>query len=229
MTSLASLLQQSSGSKQKLIPMPQKIYLFSLSSHPDTIHIPSLDVEHRSPAIAFCKYDSFIITSKQAIKALENYENLSLAPAICVSTKTAEAYEKIGGEVLDVGDGYGKSLIAKVRGYDKTKRWLYLRAQSVASDFVGVLQDQGYAIDEKIVYKSECSQAILDVDVEEDAILIFTSPSSVKCFLKTHSFSDKHKVVVIGTTTQRALPKNVRAQVCDVNSIESCVKIAQTL
>ena len=209
--------------------MPQKIYLFSLSSYPDTIHIPSLDVEHRSPDIEFCKYDSFIITSKQAIKALENYENLFLAPAICVSAKTAEAYEKIGGEILDVGDGYGKSLIAKVQEYDKSKRWLYLRAQSVASDFVGVLQNQGYAIDEKIVYKSECSQAILNVDVQEDAILIFTSPSSVKCFLQRHSFSEKQKVVVIGTTTQQALPKNVSAHVCDANSIESCVKIAQNL
>jgi uroporphyrinogen-III synthase len=207
----------------------QKIYLFSLSSYPDTIHIPSLDVEHRSPDIEFSKYDSFLITSKQAIKALENYENLLLAPAICVSTKTAEAYQKIGGEILAVGDGYGKSLIAKVQGYDKTRRWLYLRAQSVASDFVGVLQNQGYAIDEKIMYKSECSQAILDVDVEEDAILIFTSPSSVKCYLKTHSFSQKQKIVAIGTTTQQALPENVSAQVCDASSIESCVKVAQTL
>ena len=208
---------------------PQKIYLFSLSAHPDTIHIPSLDVEHRSPEIDFTNYDYFLITSKQAIKALENYDNLLLAPAICVSTKTAEAYQKIGGEVLDVGDGYGKSLVAKVEAHDKKSRWLYLRAKSIASDFVAVLQNKGYAIDEKIVYESECSQAILNVDVEEDAILIFTSPSSVKCFLKTHSFSKKHKVVAIGTTTQQALPENVSAQVCDASSIESCVKIAQTL
>lgn len=208
---------------------PQKIYLFSLSSYPDTIHIPSLDVEHRSPEIEFASYDYFLITSKQAIKALKNYQDLSLIPAICVSKKSAEAYEKIGGEVLDIGDGYGKSLIAKVQEYDQTKRWLYLRAQRVASDFVAELKAKGYNIDEKIVYKSECSQAILDVKPEEDATLIFTSPSSVNCFLKTHIFSKKHKVIVIGKTTAQALPKNVSARVCDTNSIESCVKIAQTL
>lgn len=207
----------------------QKIYLFSLSSHLETIHIPSLDVEYRSPKIDFSAYDYFIITSKQVMKALENYQDYSLIPALCVSKKSAEAYEKIGGEVLDVGDGYGKSLIEKISSYPKDLSWLYLRAQSVASDFVAVLKARGYNIDEKIVYKSECSQAILDVDVEEDATLIFTSPSSVNCFLKTHTFSKNHKVVVIGTTTQQALPKNVNAQVCHTNSIENCVKIAQTL
>ena len=66
---------------------------------------------------------------------------------------------------------------------------MYLRASVVASGFAELCKHNGYAIDEKIIYESDCSQDILDVRVEDDATLIFTSPSSINCFLKTHEIS----------------------------------------
>ena len=207
------------------------IYLFSISTHHEAISINSLSITFFKPDIDFSKYDYLILTSKQAVEALKQYnkQNYITKKALCVSKATAKAYEDIGGEVLDIGGGYGDNLIDKITSYDKDKKWLYLRAKIVASDFVNICKNQGYDIDEVVVYKSDCSQEILDVKVPDDAILIFTSPSSIKCFLKTHSFLSTQKIIVIGKTTAKALDKNLTYTISDDTTIQSCIDIAKNM
>jgi len=139
--------------------MSKPIYLFSISSHPHAKSINSLDVTFFKPEIDFSKYDYLIITSKQACEALKQYEQKEYIhmPALCVSKQSALSYEKLGGKVLDVGAGYGDNLVEKIKSYPKDKKWLYLRAKIVASEFVSTCQDDGYNIDETVVYKSDCS------------------------------------------------------------------------
>ncbi|MEN4052773.1 MULTISPECIES: uroporphyrinogen-III synthase [Sulfurimonas] len=208
---------------------PRPLYLFSISSHPDAISINSLDITFFKPNINFSKYDALIITSKQASKALMQYkkeEYLHLS-ALCVSVQSAKSYEALGGKVLDIGGGYGDNLEGKIKSYPKEKKWLYLRAKIVASDFVQICKDEGYKIDESIVYESDCSQAINEVQVKDDAILIFTSPSSVNCYLKNHTFEEGQSIIVIGKTTAKALPIGVNYVLSDKTSIESCITIAK--
>jgi uroporphyrinogen-III synthase len=207
--------------------MKKQIYLFSISSHPDAKSINSLDITLLKPEINFSKYDYFIITSKQTSEALKQYEDRLLKPALCVSVASAKSYQEIGGEVLDIGGGYGDNLIDKIKNYPKDKKWLYLRAKVVASSFVSTCQDDGYDIDELVVYESDCSKAIWDVEIESASILIFTSPSSVKCFLKNHQIDPDAKVIVIGKTTAKALPNTQKYIISDKTSIDSCIDIAK--
>ena len=218
------------GISESLYPM-RPIYLFSISSHPDAISINSLDITFFKPKIDFSKYDYLIITSKQASKALMQYEKKEYIdiPALCVSNQSAKSFEDLGGQVLAVGGGYGDNLIKRIASFSKEKKWLYLRAKIVASNFVFTCQEDGYNIDEKVVYESKCSQTIANVTVEEDACLIFTSPSSVKCFLKNHKLLQSHKIIVIGTTTAKAIPKNCTYILSNETTIESCIQIATSL
>jgi len=209
--------------------MPKPIYLFSISSHKDTININSLDVTFLKPDIDFKKYDYFIITSKQTSEALKRYDNKELKPALCISVASAKSYEEIGGRVLEIGGGYGDTLKDRIKNYPKDTKWLYLRAKVVASDFVATCQKDGYDIEEAVVYESDCSKAILDVKVEDDAILIFTSPSSVKCFLKNNTIHTSNKVIVIGKTTAKSLPYGVDFIVSKETTIESCLNSIEFL
>ncbi|MCD6433851.1 MAG: uroporphyrinogen-III synthase [Sulfurimonas sp.] len=211
--------------------MPKQIYLFSISSHPDAKSVNSLDIKLLKPEIDFLKYDYFIVTSKQTSEALKQYGEPILKPALCVSVASAKSYEDIGGKVLDIGGGYGDNLVAKIKEYSKSTKWLYLRAKIVASDFVSVCQEDGYKIDEVVVYESGCSQAIWCVEIEDEerAILIFTSPSSVNCFLKNHTINPRATVIVIGTTTAKALPSDMEYIVSPKTTIDSCMEIAQKL
>lgn len=201
------------------------IYLFSTSSHPKAVSVNSLDITLLKPDINFSKYDYFIITSKQTSESLKQYENLNLKPSLCVSKQTALSYESIGGEILDIGLGYGDNLVEKIKNYPKKTKWLYLRAKEVASDFISPCIDDGYDIDEVVIYESKCSKEIKSIKVEDDATLIFTSPSSIKCFLKHHKISIKSTVIVIGKTTAQELPDNINYQISNDKTIDSCLAL----
>ncbi|MBN2816687.1 MAG: uroporphyrinogen-III synthase [Campylobacterales bacterium] len=206
--------------------MKAPAYLFSLSEHPDTINIPSLSIKFFQPDIIFEKYDYLILTSKQAVEALQQYnsELYSHKKALCISKKTAEAFREIGGTTLEVANGYGTNLSDSIINYPKETKWLYLRATIVASNFSEITRQKGYSIEEKIVYESSCSQEIQNCLVETDATLIFTSPSSVECFLKHHKILPSNHVVVIGRTTAKALPLGTLYKIAKENTIDSCVQ-----
>ena len=208
--------------------MKRQIYLFATSKHPDAISAQSLQVRFLKPNIDFSKYDYLIITSKQTVKALEQYdkEDFINIPALCVSPKTAASYEGFGGNILEIGDGYGDNLVKNIKAKSKDKKWLYLRAEVIASDFVQRSKHEAYDIDEEILYVSECATEGLEVKVKDNPILIFTSPSSIECFLKTHTIDKNAKVIVIGKTTAKSLPKEVKYMIAQNTSIDSCMELA---
>ncbi|MCK4875182.1 MAG: uroporphyrinogen-III synthase [Sulfurimonas sp.] len=208
--------------------MSKNIYLFATSKSPHARSVKSLEVRFLKPTIDFSKYDYLIITSKQTVKALEQYEREDFIniPALCVSVKTATSYENFGGKILAIGDGYGDNLVKNIKDFAKDTKWLYLRAELIASDFVQRSQDDGYDIGEEILYVSECSKEILDVRVNDDSTLIFTSPSSIECFLKNNTIHPDAKIVVIGKTTASSLPKDVEYQISEKTSIDSCIELA---
>lgn len=208
--------------------MPRQIYLFATSKHPDAISAKSLEVKFLKPSIDFTKYDYLIVTSKQTVKALEQYErkNFINIPALCVSVKTATSYENFGGKILEIGDGYGDNLVINIQEKQKNIKWLYLRAEKIASDFVQRCKSDGYSIDEEILYVSECAKEGMEVEICDNATLVFTSPSSIECFLKTHTIRPNDKIVVIGKTTAKALPKDLEYKVAQKTSIESCMELA---
>ena len=211
--------------------MSKNIYLFATSKHPAAISVKSLQVRFLKPEINFSSYDYLIITSKQTVKALEQYDKNSFIDiaALCVSPKTAASYENFGGKILEIGDGYGDNLVENIKSYPKDTKWLYLRAEVIASDFVQRCQEDGYDIDEEILYVSECAKEGLEVEVDKNPILIFTSPSSIECFLKTHKIGSDAKVIVIGKTTANSLPKGVGYMVAQKTSIESCIELALSI
>ena len=207
--------------------MSNPIYLFSISSHPNVVSVNSLQIKFLKPQIDFSRYDYLIVTSKQTSKALKQYNKSEYIdkPALCVSVASAQSYEELGAKVLDIGGGYGDNLVDKIRSYPKETKWLYLRAKVVASDFVSLCQKDGYNVDETIVYESECSQEILDVKVEEEATLIFTSPSSLNCFLTNSTLRESHTIIVIGKTTAKALPKGLKYTISKETTIASCLEL----
>jgi uroporphyrinogen-III synthase len=211
--------------------MKKPVYLFSTSSHPDANSINSLDIKYLHPNINFSKYDYLIITSKQASKALNQYEKKEYITkkALCISEQSAKSFESLGGTILDIGKGYGDTLANKIKSYPKASRWLYLRASIVASNFVEICQNDGYNIEEKVLYESECSAEIHSTTLEDNAVLIFTSPSSVECFLKNSIIKKTQQIIVIGTTTAKALPENTKYRICEDKTIDNCIEIAKNL
>jgi uroporphyrinogen-III synthase len=206
------------------------IFLFSKTPHPDVTHVPILDTLFSQPEIDFSRYDAIVMTSKQAVSAMEKISpGWKALPVLSVSSRTSDTVGKAGGKLLETGSGYGDSLADIIINKYASYRWLYPRPRVVASDLAERVAAAGVKMDDLIVYESSCNEACQNIELPDDATLIFTSPFTVACFLRLFEFKTSHKVVVIGKTTAKALPENVKFCMPDEATVDAAVVLAQKL
>lgn len=209
--------------------MPLPIYLFSKTPCEGVIHIPILRTEYLQPEIDMKAYDALVMTSKEAVDALEilgtDWKRL---PLLCVGQKTAEYVRRHGGMVLDIGGGYGEDLESLIIKRYARKRWLYARPKMVASSFAARLREGGVSIDDVVLYETHCNPDVTET-IAKDAVLLFTSPSTVRCFEVQYGFLPGHRVAVIGETTKAALPKGVKAQIPETPEVVALVALGRSM
>ncbi len=205
-----------------------RIFLFSKTPYPGVNHIPILRLDYLQVPIDFSSYDYIIATSKEVFSALDKLGNWKSLPVLAISETTAGMAKEMNARVLDIGDGYGKSLVEIVKEKYGGLRALYPHAKVVAFDIAEALKGCSVEIDSFIVYKTSCSQVELP-ELPSDAICVFTSPSSVECFEKQYAFLPSYQIVCIGETTRCALPEGVRSMVSERTSVHSAIECAKKL
>lgn len=206
------------------------VYLISKTPHEGVIHIPILTISFLHPPIDFSEYEGVVLTSKQAVLSLQTYRvPWSTLQCICVSEGTAQAAKEAGALSVEVGNGYGNS-IPNVLGRKKRHgKWLYLRPKVIASEWVTIARNEGFVIDEAVVYETTCNEAAGHFNIANDAVLVFTSPSSIECFLKSYQILPSHSVVAIGTTTKDSFVSAKEVLVSPQASVVSAVELAQKI
>ncbi|PTB83570.1 uroporphyrinogen-III synthase [Sulfurovum lithotrophicum] len=169
--------------------------------------------------------DVLMFTSKQAVKSAEqlnkNWKNI---PSLAIGSATAKQIEDLGGKVLyQPKTFYGETLSQDIIDKFHNMNILYLRPKKVSFDSKTFLSEAGVNIEEQILYETSC---ISYEDAEKpvkDAIIIFTSPSTIHCFFKNFSWDASYTAVVIGEATKKHLPQNVRYEVAEEATIDACV------
>lgn len=217
--------------QDKLQPMnekEQKIFLFSKTSYPGVNHIPILQIDYLQPSIEFSSYDYIIATSKEVFTALDKIGDWKNIPVLAISPSTATFAQEVGAKIMDTSDGYGANVVDLIKEKYIGLKPLYPHAKMVAFDIESNLKRYGVEAGSFIVYKTSCSNTE-KVELPADAICIFTSPSSIKCFERSYEFLPSYKVVCIGETTRSALPKEVDAIVSETTSIQSTIESAKKL
>lgn len=208
----------------------RRIYLFSKTPYEGVIHVPIIQTRYLHVTIDITQYNLIVLTSKEALNALEyNHIAWQNVDVIAVSEATAEYARSKGAHVIAWAKGYGDGLYDVIHVNYANRLILFPSARILASDFAQRLQAEGRAIERVTVYETSCNDHLEIDQVDEDAVLAFSSPSSVECFMKNFVFAPTHKVVVIGTTTANALPLHVSAEVSEDPSIKSLVAQAKRL
>ncbi|MBD3798976.1 uroporphyrinogen-III synthase [Sulfuricurvum sp.] len=205
------------------------IYLISKTPYEGVIHIPILTISFFKPDIDFTRYDGIILTSKHSLIALERYDiQWEKLQCICVSEGTADAARQAGVLNLHIGDGYGRS-IPELMGRKNLKgRWLYVRPKVIASNWMKMVNPQ-IIIDEAILYETTCNEKSAEIKIDDAGVLIFTSPSSIECFLKYYTLLPTHSVVTIGKTTRDAFKEVNEVSISPKPSIASAVECARKI
>jgi len=208
------------------------VYLLSPTPAEGVRHLPMIEFVTKPQKIDFTLYDGLIFTSKQGVAALDEISGGSWKgiPAAAIGRMTAEEVKSRGGEVIFVASkAYGDVLAKELSGRFKSFRWLYPRPAVVASKIAADLRTAGVSVEERVVYETRCKEYDAGSKPEEGAVLIFTSPSIVKCFLKSFGWSESYMAVAIGKKTADAFEDGMEYRVSPSQTIEETIAFARSL
>lgn len=180
--------------------------------------------------IDISKYDALVFTSKNAIYSLSSFNSSwQTIDSYAIAPKTAEVINKQAGRTVFIGEkSHGNEFAKELIPLLKNKKALYVRAKKTVSKLTEVLRSSDILIDELIAYETVCSNKE-NIKINEDSIIVFSSPSSVECFFKKYEWKKSYKAVVIGNTTAKYMPENIDYLISPTTSLEKCVEVAKSL
>jgi len=207
------------------------IYLLSPLKKDDTISLPMISFKITTNSIDFDICDTLMFTSKQAVVSANNIDKRwKNYPCIAIGGATKNKIEELGGEVIyHPQKFYGESLANDIKKYFANRNILYLRPKVISFDSKGFLAKENILLHEQIIYETSCQEYNISQKPKKGAIIIFTSPSTIKCFFKNFSWDSSYMAVLIGNSTKKHLPKECKYIVADEPLIDSCIKKAKEI
>lgn len=209
------------------------IYLVGLKQDKNITQIIVNKIIFNTFNIDFSKYNSVIITSKNAIKALE-FNNIKIAKHIkifSIGLSTTKYLKKLSYDVFYTGCS-GHSSEFKYEILDKLKgRVLYLKAKDIKSKLDEFLLFKNIDIDCIDVYENiDCK---CEFKINKEDILIFLAPSGVKSFFcKNKAIIDsEQRLICIGRSTENELKKYTKNKIYipQYPNIDECIKLAKEM
>ncbi len=211
--------------------MSRAVYLLSPTPKDGTIALPMIDFSTTATAIDFSQNDTLIFTSKQAVVTADTIDKRwKTYPSIAIGSATKKQIEDLGGKVIyHPKSFYGEALSADIASFFRDKKLLYLRPKEVSFDSKAFLEKAGVTLQEQVIYETSCISYTTKEKPSKNAIIIFTSPSTIHCFLKNFKWDESYTAVVIGKATKVHLPKNADYVVADTPLIVSCIEKANSI
>jgi len=211
--------------------MDRPIYLTSPLKKEGTTPLPMIDFRLTADAIDYQGCDTLMFTSKQAVVSADTLDpNWKKLPTIAIGKATAGQIERLGGRVLYHPQSfYGEELAADVLKHFRDRRVLYLRPRTVSFDSRAFLARAGYELAEQVIYETFCRAHPAEAKPVEGAIIIFTSPSTIHCFLERFGWEESYTAVVIGRATLEHLPEGADYAVAHTPLIEACITRARDI
>ena len=211
--------------------MSRAIYLLSPTPKEGTIALPMIDFSITAESIDLSRSDMLIFTSKQAVVTADKIDtSWKNYPCIAIGPATKKQIEDLGGEVIYFPKSfYGETLSADIAAFFRDKKLLYLRPKEISFDSKAFLEKEGIVLQEQIIYETSCIKYTLEKKPLKGSIIIFTSPSTIHCFLKNFDWDESYTAVVIGKATKVHLPENANYVVADEPMIASCIEKAKEI
>ncbi|CAA6820877.1 MAG: Uroporphyrinogen-III synthase (EC [uncultured Sulfurovum sp.] len=208
--------------------MSQLIYLLSPLNKEGTLSLPMISFSLVTDKIDFSKVDILMFTSKQAVDSANEIDtSWKDYPCIAIGSATKKKIESLGGKVIYAPkDFYAEILSQDIVNKFAHKKLLYLRPKEVSFDSKAYLEKHGVVLEEQIIYETSCVKYTREDKPQKNAIIIFTSPSTIKCFFENFEWDESYLAVIIGKSTKNHLPEYCKCIVSDFPSINACMEKA---
>ncbi len=207
------------------------IYLLSSSFYDGVENLPMIEFAATVDNVDLSSYDILLFTSQNAVSILNEINPTWLdLPCIAIGSQTAKKIKQLGGLVAGVSESYyASSLSQMIKEKFANKKILYIRPKEIASDALLSLKDHGIDIDNIIIYETKCKNYTISHKPKKGAVIIVTSPSTIKCFVENFGSFEGYKVVAIGDTTAAALPVDTNFVIASKPLISECIKHAKEI
>jgi uroporphyrinogen-III synthase len=209
--------------------MARPIYLLSPTPRAGINHLPMITFAVSATEMDFSLCDTLMFSSKQAVRSAEQIDpRWKELPCIAIGGATKKQIEMLGGTVIHHPKHfYADTLAEDIAAHFANRKILYLRPKKISFDSKGFLATKGIVLQEQIIYETTCRVYTPEDAPVEDAIIIFTSPSSIHCFLENFKWDESYTAVVIGRATLAHLPEGADFVVADEPLIDACVEKAK--
>lgn len=210
--------------------MEPLVYVLSSVKVAGAINLPVIKTEFIDADVDIDEFDMLIFTSKNGVFGLDRLGvDWRKKPSIAIGEATASAIEKLKGRVSFVPDeAYGDDLAIEITKRYRFLKFLYLRAETIVSNLPEILRAQGVDVAEKIVYKTVCNRDEL-TPPKTGSIIVFSSPSTAKCFFEKFGWDESYKCVAIGKTTAGAIDFCKKVYISPKQTLEAAVDFAKKL
>jgi len=207
------------------------LYLLSPVEKEGTHALPMIAFTTTADHLDLSSCDTLMFTSKQAVKVADALDrNWKKYPCVAIGGATKKQIEDLGGKVIYYPkDFYGETLSRDIASFFRDRKLLYLRPKEVSFNAKAYLAKEGITLQEQIIYETGCIFYDQEKAPAKDAIIIFTSPSTIRCFFKNFEWNPSYTAVVIGESTRVHLPENIDYVVAQRPLIASCIEKAQEL
>ena len=206
------------------------IYLLTEEKRQGVLNFPVIKINFLAPQISFDGVDFLIFTSKNGVRAIDKItDEWKKIPSLAIGKATANEIKQRGG-ILEytAKSSYGEDFAKEIISRYQNKTFLFLRAKKIVSDIKSIFENSSNNLIEKVVYETTCNKP--NTHLKRPAFVIFSSPSTVECFLKIENMENIIPIA-IGNKTKEALIQNKINSFLLPNkpSIDECIKLAKNV
>ena len=207
------------------------IYILSEKKFDGAKNLPVILIKFLDKKIDLSCFDALIFTSKNGVKAIDRIDKSWKNKEIySIGEGTTKAIEELGAKACYTAkSSYGDNFAAEIKERLKDKKVLFLRPKTVTSSLNLILRNEKIDLSEEIVYETVCAECSSLEPPSEGSVIIFSSPSTVECFLKCFKWKESYKAVAIGEKTASYIPSFIKYQLSLKQTIPACIELAKRL
>ena len=205
------------------------IFVLSQKKFASAQNLPVIIFEYFDKKVDLSNYDALIFTSKNGVLAIDRVdEKWKALPSYSIGSGTSKAIKALGGKIVyEAKSSYGDDFAKEIKKRLQAKRVLFLRPKVVTSHLNTILKEAGIALEELVIYETKCNACENLTTPPKNAYIIFSSPSTITCFLKCFSWDDSYKAIVIGTKTASFMPSDIPYILSKKQTIDACIALAK--
>ena len=206
------------------------VYLLTDEKKEGTISFPVIKINFLTPEISFEGVDFLLFTSKNGVRAIDNLTNeWKNIPSFAIGKATANEIKSRGGRVEYIAKkAYGDEFAKEIGEKYQNKTFLFLRAKKIISDIKGIFEKSSNTLIEKTVYETKCNTP--QGCIRKPAFVIFSSPSTVECFLKVENAENIIPIAIGKKTRDALLGHKINNYLMPKNpSIKECITLAKSV